>query len=114
MDVYKDIRVHPRFHQILTKAVKVATMKLKTIKEFTDKATSLIQDDEPILITRLGRPAGLFIPLSGAALPLDLRKELIHSLGESIKTSLEKQGLKEEDILEDFEKFRKRKARRRR
>ena len=89
-------------------------MKLKTDKEFRAKAGHLLRSGETILITRLGRPAGLFIPLSGDALPFDLRREWMHAIGESIRAGLEEQGFKEEDILEDFEAFRKKKARRRR
>jgi len=44
--------------------------------------------------------------------PFELKKDIFVSLTDSIKKKLEVQGVKEEEILEDFERHRK--ARRRR
>lgn len=62
-------------------AIKVTTMKIATVKEFRNRATKLLRSVEPLLITRHGKAAGLYIPLSDAeALPFELRKELQQSL----------------------------------
>lgn len=82
-------------------------MRLATVKEFRDKATAMLHSTDPILITRHGKAAGLYIPLEDVdSLPLELRKELQTAIAESVRRSLEAKGITEEEILEDFERFR--------
>jgi len=81
-------------------------MKITTVKEFRDKATFMFKSLEPVLITRRGKAAGLYFPLQGDSIPFDLRMDLQATIANLVKESLEKKGISEEDILEDFEAFR--------
>lgn len=86
----------------------VSSMKITTVKEFRDNATKLLRGSEPLLITRRGKATGIYLPLSDAdQLPFELRKEMQRALASSVRQALEEKGLTEEEILEDFERFRK-------
>ena len=43
-------------------------MKISTVREFRDKATTLLRSKDPILVTRRGRLAGVFFPWPEASL----------------------------------------------
>ncbi len=88
-------------------------MKVATVREFRDKATSYFKDDEPVLVTRHGKVAGLYLPIDHPeSFPLELRKELLIRLGESISRSLEKKGITEGKLIADFKSFKKTRRRR--
>ena len=82
-------------------------MKITTVKEFRDHATKLLRGPDLLLITRRGRAAGLYLPLSHTEeLSFELRKELQQTLARSVRQALEEKELTEEEILADFEHFR--------
>ena len=87
-------------------------MKLMTVKEFRDKATKALKSKEPLIIMRRGEVAGIFFPVPLETIPFEFKKELFVTLTESIKERLEAKGVTEEEVLEDFEKFRKTRRRR--
>ncbi|RJQ53981.1 MAG: type II toxin-antitoxin system Phd/YefM family antitoxin [Nitrospiraceae bacterium] len=88
-------------------------MKVATVREFRDKATSYFKDDEPVLVTRHGKVAGLYLPIDHPeSFPLELRKELLVRLGEFVGRSLEKKGITEGKLLADFNTFKKTRRRR--
>lgn len=87
-------------------------MKIMTVKEFRDKATRALKSKEPLIIMRRGEVAGIFFPVPLETIPFEFKKDLFMTLTDSIKQRLEEQSVEEEEVLEDFEKFRK--ARRRR
>lgn len=87
-------------------------MKLMTVKEFRDKATKALKSKEPLIIMRRGEVAGIFFPVPLDTIPFEFKKDLFLTLTESIRRRLEVKGIKEEEVLDDFEEFRK--ARRRR
>jgi hypothetical protein len=91
-------------------------MRVSTVRQFRDQATSLLRSRNPILITRRGRLAGIFFPRPEASLPIELKKELFPELAKDVARQLKQQRLAEKDVLEDFGKWRKarRAARRRR
>lgn len=82
-------------------------MKLLSVKEFRDSATKALRSKEPLIIMRRGEVAGIFFPAPLESVPFELKKDIFISLTESIKKKLKAQGVKEEEILEDFEKHRK-------
>lgn len=82
-------------------------MKLMTVKEFRDKATKALKSKEPLIIMRRGEIAGIFFPVPLETIPFEFKKDLFLTLTESIKKKLEAKGVKEDEVLEDFEKFRK-------
>jgi len=87
-------------------------MKLLSVKEFRDSATKALKSKEPLIIMRRGEIAGIFFPTPLESVPFEFKKEIFISLTESIKKKLQAQGVKEEDILEDFERHRKTRRRR--
>ena len=87
-------------------------MKLLSVKEFRDSATKALKSKEPLIIMRRGEVAGIFFPTPLDSIPFEFKKDIFISLTESIKKKLKVQGVKEEEILEDFEKHRKTRRRR--
>ncbi|MEW6714855.1 MAG: hypothetical protein AB1306_07170 [Nitrospirota bacterium] len=88
-------------------------MKVATVREFRDKATSYFKNEEPILVTRHGKVTGLYLPIEHPEnFPFELRKELLVSFGEAISHSLGEKGVIEGKLIAGFQSFRK--ARRRR
>ena len=83
-------------------------MKVATVGEFRDKATTYFKEDEPVLVTRHGKVTGLYLPIEHPeSFPLELRKEMFIRLGEAISRSLAKKGITEEKLLADFNTFKK-------
>ena len=91
-------------------------MRVSTVREFRDNATGLLKSKEPVLITRRGRMAGVFFPSPEGTLSVDLKRELFEKLSAEIARQLRKRKANEEEILADFESWRKtrRETRRRR
>lgn len=87
-------------------------MKIMSVKEFRDKATKALKSKEPLIIMRRREIAGIFFPVPLETVPFEIKKDLFMTLTDSIKRMLEEKGIKEEEVIEDFERFRK--ARRRR
>jgi hypothetical protein len=87
-------------------------MKLLSVKEFRDSATKALKSKEPLIIMRRGEVAGIFFPTPLDSIPFEFKKDIFISLTESIRKKLKLQGVKEEEILEDFEKHRKSRRRR--
>jgi len=82
-------------------------MRISTVRELRDRATTLLRSTDPILVTRRGRVAGVFLPWREASLPIDLKRELFSMLTASIAGQLKKKRVSEKDVLEDFTKWRK-------
>lgn len=82
-------------------------MKISTIREFRDRATTMLRSDDPILLTRRGKVAGVFLPWREATLPLDLKRELFSMLTSEIALHLKKRRVSEKEVLQDFARWRK-------
>ena len=90
-------------------------MRVSTVREFRDNATSLLRSRDPILITRRGRLTGIFFPRPESSLPIELKKELFPVLAGAVARLLKKKRIGEDELLRDFEAWRKaRRATRRR
>jgi hypothetical protein len=87
-------------------------MKLLSVKEFRDSATKALRSKEPLIIMRRGEVAGIFFPTPLESIPFEFKKDIFVTLTNSIKKKLQAQGVKEEEVLEDFEKHRKTRRRR--
>ena len=87
-------------------------MKTATVREFRDRATTWLKEEEPILVTRRGRIVGFFLPATGAAVPLEIKKEIFYTLTSHFRSLMKARGLTEETLLGEFEAARP--ARRRR
>ncbi len=82
-------------------------MRISSVREFRDRATSLLRSTDPILVTRRGRVAGVFLPWREATLPVDLRRELFSMLTAEIASQLKKKRVSEKRVLGDFARWRK-------
>ncbi len=91
-------------------------MRISSVREFRDLATALLRSDDPVLVTRRGRIAGVFFPWRDATLPVDLKRDLFLMLSTDIARQLKKKQISEGEILEEFAEWRKarRETRRRR
>ena len=85
----------------------VATMKISTVREFRDGATGLLRSKDPVLVTRRGRLAGVFFPCPQASLPLEMKREAFAMLSQAIARQIKRRGLGEEEVLADFDRWRK-------
>jgi hypothetical protein len=82
-------------------------MKISTVREFRDNATGLLRAKDPILVTRRGHLAGIFFPWPEGTMPLEFKREMFPVLTEEIRRQVKKAGLSEEEILADFDSWRK-------
>ena len=82
-------------------------MKISTVREFRDNATGYLRSKDPILVTRRGRLAGVFFPRPEASLPIEFKRELFATLSSEIARQLRTRGVKKDEILADFESWRK-------
>jgi hypothetical protein len=91
-------------------------MKISTVREFRDNASGLLRSKDPILVTRRGRLAGVFFPCPESTLPVEFKRELFSVLSAEVERDIKKRGVTEDEVLEDFESWRKarRETRRRR
>ena len=88
-------------------------MRVTTVREFKNKATIYLRADEPVLVTRHGKLAGILLPFNDPDhFPVDLRRELLIQLGDYIRRTLEEKGISEEEVLDDFAAHRKGRSRR--
>jgi hypothetical protein len=72
------------------------------------EAPTLLAGDEPVLITRGGKISGLYLPLKDPdQISDDLRRDLISAVGRYLAGAIEAKGAREEEILEDFDGFRR-------
>jgi hypothetical protein len=84
-------------------------MRVAGIRELRASLSELLGGDEPVLITRHGKLSGLFLPLSDPShTPTDLRQELSAVLGAHLSALLDRHGVSEDDVLEDFDADRRR------
>ncbi|MBI5675069.1 MAG: hypothetical protein HZC48_04435 [Nitrospirae bacterium] len=87
-------------------------MKMLSVRQFRDSATKSFRSKEPLIIMRRGEVAGIFFPTPLDSIPFEFKKDIFVALTDSIKKKLHIKGVKEEKILEDFEKHRKTRRRR--
>jgi PHD/YefM family antitoxin component YafN of YafNO toxin-antitoxin module len=50
-------------------------MKTATVRQFRDRATSFLKQEEPIIVTRRGKIVRFFLPAVGESLPLEIKKD---------------------------------------
>jgi hypothetical protein len=88
-------------------------MKFTTVREFKDNAKSYFREEQPVLVTRHGKVTGLYLPIEHPEnFPLELRKDLLVRIGESISRSLAARGVSEGKLLADVKTFKQIRRRR--
>ena len=84
-------------------------MKVAAIQKLETGPPAFMESDEPVLVTREGKISGLYVPLDDPSqIPDDLRRDLISAVGRYLSGVLDEKGVSEEEILEDFDAFRRR------
>jgi antitoxin (DNA-binding transcriptional repressor) of toxin-antitoxin stability system len=84
-------------------------MKIAGIRELRANSATLFGSGEPVLVTKHGKVSGVYVPLEEPdRLPEDLRRELAAVLGRHLTKVLERKGVTERDIVEDFHAYRRR------
>jgi hypothetical protein len=67
----------------------------------------MMRSNEVLLVTRDGKPAGFFLPWDRPDLPDDLRKGIYAELSGRVRSHLDEEGVREEDVLADFKTARR-------
>ena len=73
-------------------------MELNTVREFRNRATDILRSKNPVIITRHGKVAGVFLPTPDGQLPLELRRELFAAATEQLHKHREELGVPEEQV----------------
>jgi hypothetical protein len=82
-------------------------MKISTVREFREDAAGMLRAKDPILVTRRGRLAGIFFPRPETTMPVELKRELFAVLSAEVARQILERGLREDEILSDFQSWRK-------
>jgi hypothetical protein len=89
-------------------AVEVIPVKLTSVREFRSDIASYTKKGEMMMITSHGRLVGCFLPLTKTeAIPIELKREFVASLGGQIAAQLSLKKADEKEILHDFKEFKK-------
>lgn len=84
-------------------------MRIAGVREFRSRTAELLGGDEPVMVSRYGKVAGLYLPLEHPdRVPEDLRRDLAAVLGRHLAQLLERRGVTEEEIQADFDAHRRR------
>jgi hypothetical protein len=87
-------------------------MKTATVREFRDRATNLLNQEEPVVVTRHGKIVGFYLPAVSEALPLEIKRDVFSTLTDEIQASMKSHHFTEATILANFEKSRRTRRRR--
>ena len=82
-------------------------MELNTVREFRNRATGILLSKGPVIITRHGRAAGVFLPTPDGQLPLDLRREIFAAATEQLHKQREELGVTEEQVAAEIDELHK-------
>jgi hypothetical protein len=74
-------------------------MKISTVRDFRNHATGLMRAKDPTLVTRRGRLAGIFFPISEETLPLEFKREIFGLLVSQLRRQMQSRGLKPDDVV---------------
>jgi hypothetical protein len=84
--------------QILQKRATVVAMKHVGVREFKDRATTLLAADETFIVKRHDEPIGLYIPLKTKT--ASEKKKILDGLQKSVTKVLKETGLTEDELVE--------------
>ena len=59
-----------------------------SVRDFRDRATQMLKQREPVMITRHGKVVGFFMPATGEALPLEIKRDLFYALTDSVRLAI--------------------------
>jgi antitoxin (DNA-binding transcriptional repressor) of toxin-antitoxin stability system len=83
-------------------------MKTATVRKFRASLSEYIEADEAVMVLKHGKPAAFLIPYDeGEPLPIELKRESFAGVTADIKAHLDIMGATEEELLKDFNEWRK-------
>ncbi len=82
-------------------------VELLSVRDFKARVTRLVREKKSALVMRRGRPAGYFVPWDEACAEGPLKKAALETLMAVLAKEREAKGVSEEDVVADFEAFRK-------
>ena len=77
-------------------------MKIATIRDFRDRATTMLRSRDLVLITRDGLPAGFFVPWNQPQLPDDVKRGIYVGLSQKARREMKAKRVTEREVLADF------------
>ena len=84
-------------------------MKVTGIRELRTRTAVWLGSGEPVLVTKHGKVSGVYVPLDEPdRLPDELRRELTGVVGKHLAKALERKGVTDRDVKEDFRAYRRR------
>jgi prevent-host-death family protein len=87
-------------------------VKTTSIREFRTRIAELIDEDEPVLVTRHGRNAAVLYPLGDPSkVPIEIRRQLFLDLTTQVAEQLGTRGVTDLDIERDYATHQKRRRR---
>jgi len=87
-------------------------VEFANVRDLKARASEFIRKKEPVMVFRGSKLAGIFIPWEDINIEDEVRKAVLKALAEKIAGEREEKGITEEEVLEDFEAFRKGRHRR--
>ena len=83
-------------------------MRTVSVQEFHDHVTKWLKGKEPLLVTRYGKePLGIYYPAGTKDAPREIRWAIYEAITKEVGEHLRRKGLAEEDLVKDFEEWRK-------
>ena len=82
-------------------------MEVLSVRDFKAQVTRLIREKRNVLVLRNGRPAGYFAPWDEACADEQMRRAALETLMAALAREREAKGISEEEVMADFEAFRK-------
>lgn len=83
-------------------------MRTITVQEFHDHAARWLKSREPFVVTRYGKePLGIYYPAGTKGAPKEIRWAIYEAVTQDIGEHLRRKGVSEEDLVKDFEEWRK-------
>jgi hypothetical protein len=77
-------------------------MKVATLRDFRDRATTMLRSRDLVLITRDGLPAGFFVPWDQPELPDDVKRGIYMALSQRARREMKTKRVTEQQVLADF------------
>jgi hypothetical protein len=90
-------------------------MKMASVREFRNGIGDILDASGPVMITRHGKLAGFFLPWKkGVELPLEIMRAAFKEHTKDLEKAFAGMDINEEEMIADFEKWRKNRRRGRR
>lgn len=82
-------------------------MEFVSVRDFKARVSRYIRERKNVLVLRNGRPVGFFVPWKDGVADDHIRRAMLEMLGEQLRRERESRGISEEEVIADFEVFRK-------